>query len=147
VLADTGDRYEDTVELAERVRVDVRRFAAADPTDADLAAVAQSGQVWISLENFRGLPLDTVVVYGFGSDLITALSDGALRALLVVAQGRAAPGPPAARPRPAVRGRRLVSRVIEPPGCAAGRSRLDLPRLVSRGRQPASRSPGRGRGS
>jgi hypothetical protein len=65
VLVDTEGRYEDTVALPERVMVDVRRAAAADPADAALAAVAQLGRVRIPLDSFRGLAPDTRVVYGF----------------------------------------------------------------------------------
>lgn len=66
VLADTDGRYEDTVDVPDRVMADLRRAAAVDPTDAALAAAAQSGKVRISLENLRGLDPDTPVVYGYG---------------------------------------------------------------------------------
>lgn len=74
--------------------------------------------------------------------------DGALRALLVVAQGRAAPGPPAAGPGLACRSRRLPSqarlprRVVRLRAVPGSTSRG----LVSRVRKPARWSPGCGPG-
>lgn len=63
VLDETDGHYEVTLDLPDRFMVDVRE-AATKSTDATLAEVARTGQIWISLEHLRGLDPATRITYG-----------------------------------------------------------------------------------
>lgn len=78
VLRETGGKYEVTIELPLKVRDDVRRLAKMT-ADSDLARVADSALVRISLEQLRGLPGTTRIVYGCRLD--REPNDGALPGL------------------------------------------------------------------